>query len=365
MTTPLGKIIADMIQSSGPMDLATYMTLCLTHPEHGYYTSQTQVFGRKGDFVTAPEISQLFGEMIGFWVADLWAQLNKPAPFILAELGGGKGTMMRDALRVLARIPGLVQGMRLCLVEISEARIAEQAAALNGYDVTWYAQLDELPNDVPIIIVNNEFFDVLPVRQVIGTAQGVDEVVVGLSQNGELQLGRVARVPSDLPLLSSPRRDDKDGEVVEFSPARDAVARAIYQRVRHQGGAMLTIDYGYDTPTGVSTIQAVQGHTRVDFLSAPGEVDLTALVDFARLKQLAVENDLQVAGPVGQGDFLLNLGITERAEKLRANASNDQVRDIRSALDRLTGADQMGSLFRVLCAYHDPAQQLHPAGFNP
>lgn len=356
MTTPLAEIIQKMIAAHGPMDLATYMNLCLAHPEHGYYTTASQVFGARGDFTTAPEISQLFGEMIGFWLADLWGQMGKPGPFILAELGPGRGTLMADVLRILSRLPGMVAAMRVHLVEISDIRIAEQARALHGYDVTWHDQIDDLPRDAPIIIINNEFFDALPVRQVVRTGDRHDEIVVGLDGDGNLALGR-----RPIPFITETVL--ADGAVYEPSPARDVTAQALFARLSAQGGAVLTIDYGYDTPIGTPTVQAVQDHQPVDILHAPGQCDVTALVDFGRLADLARAENLRVFGPVSQGDFLRKSGIVARAEKILQTARDDAARDeILSGLARLTEGAQMGTLFRVLAAVSGP-DHLKPAGF--
>ncbi len=192
MTTHLEKILKNIIASNGPIDLGTYMRLCLTHPDHGYYTTRDRVIGRAGDFVTAPEISQLFGEMVGFWIADLWAQMGRPKRFILAELGPGHGTLMADIIRILSRIPGVLSAISIHLVEVSEVLITHQARALSGIDVTWHDTVDDLPTDALMIIVNNEFFDALPVRQYVGTGNNWDEVVVGLDETGALALGRCA-----------------------------------------------------------------------------------------------------------------------------------------------------------------------------
>ncbi len=357
MTTPLLPILQDHIRAHGPMDIATYMQFCLSHPEHGYYTAKENVFGRPGDFITAPDISQLFGEMVGFWIADIWAQMGKPRPFSLVELGPGRGTWMRDILRITDRIPGMSNAMYISLVETSPARISEQAAALHGYDVTWFDDVDDLPVDDPIIIINNEFFDALPVRQIGRMGQNLFEVAVNLDHKGDLHRVKIPYL-NDIP-------DMPDATIVEFSEMRDQVARALYARIRHQGGVILTIDYGYDIPLGRPTLQAVRNHTHVDFLDSPGHADLTALVDFGRLAALAHESGLSVRGPVGQGIFLKNLGIATRAEKILENAPLDMQENIRTGLSRLVDPDQMGVLFRVLCAYHPRGTPLYPAGFDP
>ncbi len=361
MTTPLEFIIKDMIIQKGPMDLATYMRLCLTHPDHGYYTTRDAVIGRAGDFVTAPEISQLFGEMIGFWVADLWAQMGRPKRFILGELGPGHGTLISDVIRILSRIPGVLQTASIHLIEVSEVLIAHQARALAGIDVTWHETVDDLPDDAPLIIVNNEFFDALPVHQYVGSGDCWDEVVVGLDDQGELALGRssVSLSPTLIPLL-------KEGEdrlvILEFSPDRDAVAATLFTRAAMQGGAVLTIDYGYDALMGSSTIQAVRGHQKVGMLDHPGESDLTALVDFSRLCDIAWAAGLSVAGPVGQGAFLKTLGVDARLRNIINTDETANRAELNAGLARLVDPGQMGTLFKVMCAYHTEVG-VRPEGF--
>jgi NADH dehydrogenase [ubiquinone] 1 alpha subcomplex assembly factor 7 len=283
MTTSLEHIIKDRIRAAGPMDMATYMRLCLTHPDHGYYTTRENVIGQMGDFTTAPEISQLFGEMIGFFVADVWGQMGKP-PVALCELGPGRGTLMADMLRILSRIPRFKAAVQIHLVEVSDVLIGHQAQALNGYDVTWHDCIEDLPSDRVVIIVNNEFFDALPVRQYARDGGGWTEIVVGLESN-ELKLGKIpchpGRPQGDPGPLSELKSEEgpgsrlwraRDDTFLEPSPDRDAAADALYQKIKTQGGAVLTIDYGYDTRPGASTVQAVKNHVNVPVLHAPGNV---------------------------------------------------------------------------------------------
>lgn len=352
MTAPLEDILRAHIVAHGPMDVGAYMSLCLLHPEHGYYITRDP-FGASGDFVTAPEISPLFGEMIGFWVADMWGQMGSPARWHLVELGPGRGTLMIDILRILSQMNGCAPTVHL--IEASAKLRAVQRNELADR-CSWHDDINAIPTDAPIIVVNNEFFDALPVRQYIKTADGIDEAVIGVCLDGRLQLGRVRAsisLPDDFPM----------GRVVEISPARDNVAGQIYERIKNQGGAMLAIDYGYDQAPGASTLQAVRSHQKVNVLSAPGACDLTALVDFARLRALAVQAGLAAYGPVGQGAFLLQLGIAARLAKNAAQATKAQHDEMLMAMDRLCSPEKMGDLFKVLCVCQ-ASPILTPAGFS-
>jgi NADH dehydrogenase [ubiquinone] 1 alpha subcomplex assembly factor 7 len=354
MATPLEEIVRNLICASGPIDIGAYMKICLTHPEYGYYTSRDDVIGVRGDFTTAPEISQLFGEMIGFWVADIWAQMGKPK-LALCELGPGKGTLMADAVRILSRIPGFINAAEIHLVEISDRLVTRQAHALHGQHVTWHETVADLPDDLPLIVINNEFFDALPVHQFVHKDSQWYEVVIGQNE-GRLARGMRA---SEFKISSvGPNQD-----VVEFSPVRDAVARSLYRKVKMQGGVVLTIDYGYEEAPNASTLQAIKGHQKVDILDSPGECDLTALLDFTRLAVLATESGLDVRGPVGQGAFLRALGIESRAQNIIKTIEDTDRHELVHAKERLIGAGQMGTLFKVLCAYHW-AQPIRPEGFG-
>lgn len=370
MATPLENIIKDRVRAAGPMDMATYMRLCLTHTDHGYYTTRDHVIGAKGDFTTAPEISQLFGEMIGFWVADLWAQMGKPV-FALCELGPGRGTLMADMLRVLSRIPGVMAAAEIHLVEVSDVLIAQQASALNGYDVTWHNSIDDLPDDRALIIVNNEFFDALPVRQFACDDGAWSEIVVGLDKNEGLQIGQVPCHPRAGGDLLGRNANDagwaptcaRATDFIESSPECDAAADGIYQKIKAQGGAVLIIDYGYEVSPGTSTLQAVKDHVKVPVLHAPGECDITALVDFTRLSERARAIGLDVCGPVGQGTFLQSLGIEQRAQNILKTVEDASRQELVAGMSRLIDANQMGALFKVLCSCHWPTP-IKPEGFK-
>ncbi|MEM7745205.1 MAG: SAM-dependent methyltransferase [Pseudomonadota bacterium] len=324
----LEEIIRREIAQSGPISVARYMELCLAHPEHGYYTTRDP-FGRSGDFTTAPEISQMFGEMIGVWVASVWQSMGC-APFRLIELGPGRGTLMADVRRVLSQA-GVTP--ETWLVELSPVLRTEQARRVP--DARWAEDLSTIPAG-PSIVVANEFFDALPVRQYVMAPDGAREVLVGIADEGALTFGLAPRTTETAP--------DVDWD--EQSPAGRAVARQIAERLNASVGGALIIDYGFtvaDRPSG-PTLQAVRGHQKVGPLETPGRADLTTLVDFDRLAgDLA---PLQ-SWAAEQGEFLVRLGIGMRAEVL-AKQDPTQTECIASALERLTMPDAMGRLFKVL-----------------
>jgi len=339
--TPLGREIATIIRETGPIGIDRYMALCLGHPVHGYYRTRDPL-GARGDFTTAPEISQMFGELIGAWAAYVHRAMGAPEPLCLVELGPGRGTLMCDALRaVRASAPGT--GIALHLVETSPILRAAQADRLSGAGATWHDGVQSLP-DGPAIILANEFFDCLPVRQFVRTPDGWHERLVGLGPEGSFAFGLA---PEPTPGLAA---DAPPGAVLSLpGPALDLV-RGLARRIRDQGGVLLAIDYGHVRPGFGDTLQALSGHAFADPLAAPGEADLTCHVDFAALASAAREAGAAAHGPVNQGDFLAALGLHERAGRLRRNANPSQASAIDAAVARLTatGAAGMGELFKVM-----------------
>lgn len=333
MSNKLYELIAAQIRLNGPVSVATYMDLCLSHPEYGYYRRRDPL-GAAGDFITAPEISQLFGEMIGIWAADIVMKLGNPKKIILCELGPGRGTLMKDILRVLSKLPGL--NIEVHLVEISEVLKEKQKAALG--EINWHESVETLPADAPVIFIANEFFDALPFRQAVGTKAGWQEAVVGLQDDKfAFGLGYIL-TGSDMPEVA-------EGNVYEFSPTREAVWIQILERVHEQKGAILAIDYGHLEVKMGGTFQAVKNHAYANVLENPGEQDLTSHVDFAKLKQLA--GDLQVDYFCTQGEFLENMGIEVRTENL-AKSNPSLHDDIMAGSRRLVHSDEMGNLFKVI-----------------
>lgn len=336
--TPLEEKIRHAIGLNGPMKLETFMALAVGH----YYASRDP-FGAGGDFITAPEISQMFGELLGIWVADTWIKLGRPTPFQLVEGGPGRGTLMADILRATQRVEGLHQALKVQLIETSPRLRECQEQALQGYDVSWHDDLESLP-DLPLIFIANELLDAFPIRQIECRNGQWQERVIGI-ENDALAFGLIPAAVT-LPVA--------EGAIREFCPQALAFVNRLANLIEAQSGAALLIDYGYNDPLHIGdTLQAVKNHQFVPVLENPGEADLTALVDFHLLKQYLPV--MKVFGPVTQRDFLMNMGIALRLEKLKAVGTPEQKMDLQSGYVRLTAADQMGHLFKVLAFCHDPA----------
>lgn len=346
--SPLYPEIQKLIKSSGPMPVWRYMELCLTHPEHGYYVSRDPL-GREGDFTTAPEVSQMFGELLGLWAASVWRALDSPPMLRLVELGPGRGTMMADALRAVRVLPPMYQALHVHLVEINPVLREKQAATLSGArNISWHQNIDEVPEG-PAVILANEYFDVLPIHQVVRRETGWHERVIEMDASGKLVFGAA---PEPLPrfevLLPPLLRAAPVGAVFEWRP--DTEMMKIAARVREQNGAALIIDYGHLRSDAGDTFQAIARHSFTDPLKNPGQADVTAHVDFQALARAAEDVGARVHGPVTQGEFLKRLGIETRAATLTAKATPEVSADIAAALKRLTdsGRGGMGSMFKVM-----------------
>ncbi len=346
--TALETLIREMIVETGPMSIETYMSLALGHPVHGYYASKMPL-GESGDFITAPEISQMFGELIGLWCVEVWRMMGAPRPFLLAELGPGRGSLMADALRAARLAPDFLQALELHLVETSEVLRASQRAALEalGAAPQWHRTVEELPAG-PAIIIANEFFDCLPVRHFVRGKDGWHERLIGLDGGGRLCFGLAPDPEPGLAVAGEP------GQVLEAGFAAARVMTRLAARLVAQSGALLVIDYGYDGRAHGETLQAVRHHRFADPLRDPGEADLTAHVDFQGLARAARATGAEVQGPVPQGEWLARLGIHERAAALRRHAGAPQRAAIDMALRRLSGdaAESSGAtmarLFKAL-----------------
>jgi SAM-dependent MidA family methyltransferase len=340
------------IAATGPMPLSDYMADCLLHPEHGYYSTRDPL-GRAGDFITAPEISQMFGEVVGLALAQAWLDQGAPDRFILAELGPGRGTLMADALRATQGVPGFQAAAQLHLVEASATLRAMQSERLP--DARHVDSLDALP-EAPLFLVANEFFDALPIRQFQRDAQGWREVMVG-AQDGELTPG--LSEPAPLAALDHRIADTQPGDIVETCPSLPGLVAQIGQRIALHGGAALIVDYG-DWRSMGDTLQAVQGHNRVDPFAAPGLADLTAHVDFEAIADAAAP--ARATRLTAQGVFLERLGITERARTLARNMDAATLDSHVAAHRRLTHPDQMGHLFKVMGLF--PEEGPPPPGLD-
>jgi NADH dehydrogenase [ubiquinone] 1 alpha subcomplex assembly factor 7 len=346
--TPLDAEIRSRIARAGPIPVAEFMDTCLYDPQHGYYRRRAPL-GAAGDFITAPEISQMFGELIGLWAAAVWRSMDEPDPVALIEFGPGRGTMMRDALRAARAAPEFRRAVRVHLIETSPDLQSQQRQTLSGVDVAvrWHASIDEVPA-TPSIIVANEFFDALPIRQAERRTTGWHERVVAVDASGALVI-TVARDPlPDLgPKLPLAVANARIGETFEWRPRTFATKIA---RRAADGGAALIIDYGHVASATGDTLQAVRCHRYATPLTLPGLTDLTAHVDFEALGKAAREAGARVHGPSEQGRWLKGLGIEARAAMLQANAPISKRADIAAAVRRLTGTgpDQMGSLFKAI-----------------
>jgi NADH dehydrogenase [ubiquinone] 1 alpha subcomplex assembly factor 7 len=353
----------------GVMTVADYMGEALTHPWAGYYM-RGDPFGAPnpggGDFITAPEISQMFGELIGVWCADTWMRLGRPSPCLLAELGPGRGTLMADALRATRQVPGFHDAVQIHLVEISPALRERQREALGAHRVTWLDNVGQLP-EAPLLLIANEFFDALPVRQFEQTGEGWAERVVVLDSKGPGDKGNLAFAlagphPANRVLVPAALRDAPLGSLVEICPAALNIGAFLGHRLARQPGAGLVIDYGPAYPTTGPTLQALRRHQRHEVLDQPGSADLTAHVDFQSLAQSAVAAGCTAHGPVEQGAFLGALGIELRAAQLAGSAPGAAAA-LGVARRRLTDPEQMGSLFKALAL--TPPGFGPPAGFEP
>lgn len=346
--TPLATRIRDIIAREGGISVAEYMRLCLTDPRHGYYTTR-QPFGPEGDFITAPEASQIFGELIGAWAAAGWQALGAPRPFALVELGPGRGLLMQDALRALRVMPGLMEAVRIHLVEASPHLRKEQERRLraSGLPLVWHADVEDLPA-LPAIIIANEFLDALPVHHYERTAAGYRERRIVLDETGRPLFRADGPPPPRLPAWAE---DLPEGSIIELSPEREALAFRLARHVARHGGALLFIDYGHDRPGPGETLQAMHRHRRVSPFFRPGESDLTAHVDFASIAgAIAQVKGMRVHGPMPQGDFLRALGLEVRLEALCRRADARQRIILRRGARRIAGDEAMGRLFRVLAA---------------
>ncbi|KZL18062.1 hypothetical protein PsAD2_02797 [Pseudovibrio axinellae] len=345
-STPLQEKIKKHIADHGPMTIAEYMSMCLSDPEHGYYMCQ-QPFGKQGDFTTAPEISQLFGELIGAWLLHQWIAQDLKGPVHLVEIGPGRGTLMRDILRVISLRPQMLANLQIHLVETSPALRKEQRKRLKAYTIKWHDTLHSVPQG-PTLFVANELFDALPIHQYQLTESGWRERCVGLDSDNNLTfgIGLGTLSPAD---IAKAKLQAKIGDTLEISPASNAIAAQIGQRIKTQGGAALLIDYGYARTATGDTFQALKKHEYISTLEQCGEADLTAHVNFQALANAARAEGAHAHGLLGQGEFLLGLGLLERAGQLGAGRSNLDQEQIRKDVERLAADDQMGTLFKVLC----------------
>jgi SAM-dependent MidA family methyltransferase len=344
---PLEAKIHGMIKADGPISVALYMALCLGDPDHGYYMRK-EAFGARGDFITAPEVSQLFGEMIGVYFAHYLDQVEPNRPLTLVELGPGRGVLMADVLRTLKQLrPAHFDQLEVALVETSPRLrdLQEKAVALYKAPV-FHDSLTSLPTDTPLIVIGNEFLDALPMRQFVKSDALWRERMV-VVQKGKLvfTLGPATLAPNELPKNAT---SAEQGSIFEIAPTRVAIVEELAKRLRTQGGTAVLIDYGHMQSGFGDTLQAMRAHGFAPVLETPGEVDLTSHVDFGPLQKAAIAGGC-LTKLITQGQFLLDLGILYRAGALGAGKSPLFQNEIHSSVERLAGPKAMGDLFKVLC----------------
>ena len=353
--TALKDHLINLIKLHGPIPISSYMTEALTNPKHGYYVKETP-FGAKGDFVTAPEISQMFGELIGLWFADVWVKMGNPRKVHLIELGPGKGTLMNDLLRTIKVLPNFSKVIDLHFVDASPNLINIQKGTLKEFDnsKTWHSTvksaLDAAHDDEGLsttFIIANEFLDALPIRQFQKTELGWNERMVTVSEKGDDLVTMLSPFPVQDVTLPDHLISAELHNVIETSPMADFVTFEICRHLKKQSGAALFIDYGYDKHQTGETLQAVKDHQYVDIFDEPGSADLSVHVNFKKIEEHAIQSGLTPLGPTTQGNFLAHMGIEERTKSLISNASPEQSEEILKDLKRLISPDEMGTLFKV------------------
>jgi SAM-dependent MidA family methyltransferase len=348
-----GERIAALIAAQGPISIAEFMTLA-----GGAYYASRDPFGRDGDFVTAPEISQVFGELLGLWCVQLWHDQGRPARKRLVELGPGRGTLMADALRTMKIAPEFLEDLEIVLVEASPTLRALQEETLKSHPIRWTDRFEPSLCDRPLFVLANEFFDALPIRQFVKTRRGWCERMVALS--GDRLDFALSPVPAPDSLVPANRADAPDGAVFEISESALSLAGEIARAVAQLGGGALIVDYGYDGIDFGETLQAVASQSFAGILDRPGESDLSAHVDFTSLASAAGQAGAAVFGPLSQAEFLDDIGIVQRFEQL-ATRNPRAAAELWPQLDRLVNPEQMGTLFKALAIL--PRAAPTPPGF--
>ena len=352
-------ILRQEIRNQGPISISRYMEICLLDPNLGYYVKRDPL-GVKGDFTTAPEISQMFGELIGLWAIKVWQQTGSPNRFQLVELGPGLGTLLSDALRAVDMFSPFPNAIELHLVEISETFRNIQRSKLSKYQPKWHDDLTTLP-DGPMFIIANEFFDALPIRQFKRRSEGWHERLVGLSASQGLEFV-LSEKQVNSSLVPARHRNAPYGSIIEICPAAQDILAKVSGAIGRYGGALLIIDYGHDGSLFGDSFQSVKRHKFHPPLENPGQADLTAHVNFGELIDASKSESTAVYGPLTQRDFLLRMGIRARAEILSKYADANSKDDIYKSLRRLIGHREMGEAFKVLVINSTKMQA--PPGFE-
>lgn len=337
----MNETLIDLIREEGPISIARYMELALTHPTLGYYMSSCPI-GAQGDFVTAPEITQIFGELVGAWFLNLWETSGCPSAVTFIELGPGRGTLMKDCLRVFALRPAFLKALKIHFVEVSPSLQTLQKQTLKDFSINWFSSLREAFHEGPLYVLANEFLDALPIRQYIKLSQGWAERQIHEHK------GRLLWTLSEefSPFLAL--KNASLGSIYEESPQTCTFFIELLQRLSKQGGGALLIDYGYSEPRFGNTFQAVKDHEYISVLEAPGKVDLTAHVNFFALTQALKAYPFLTFSLTTQKDFLSSLGIHTRVQRLKQKLSDSQSSLLEKSVYRLLDPSQMGTLFKVL-----------------
>ncbi len=355
-TNKLSEIITKHIKQNGPMPLGQFIEYAMTHPEYGYYTNNDPL-GSAGDFTTAPEISQVFGELIGAWAVDVWMQLGQPA-FNLIECGPGRGTLMADIMRIGSSVNGFTECANIHLIETQSVLRNKQKESLSTYNVKWHENLSGIQSDQPCIIIGNEFLDALPIEQLVRNDNGWNQKVVALDEG--IQAFIFSNVNADKDLLALLPSKTESKQIYEVSPARIRFMEECAEIVSSHGGVALFIDYGHSQSHYGDTLQAVKDHRFSDVLNNIGVSDITSHVDFDALCRYVGAFDVTTMPIMPQGRFLQMLGVNERAEALTAH-NIEKKDDIMQGVNRLTAKEQMGDLFKVMCFYNG---SIRPCGFE-
>ena len=357
----LEQRIIRQIEANGPISVADYMAMCLFDRDAGYYTTH-EPFGKDGDFITAPEVSQMFGELVGVWCVNAWQALGSPDDFVLCEIGPGRGTLMKDLIRTAGKIaPGFIAAAKIHMVEISErlTRIQQETLAKHSDAIIWEKNFSDIASG-PLITIANELFDAIPSRQYVKTKGRFVERMLALDTGRNLVFA-IGSGSIDLSLLPLGHDIAPEGSIFEIAPARNALMQEIASHIHRDRGAALLFDYGHLQQGIGDTLQALSRHTSVDVLHIPGAADLTTHVDFHGLA-LAARTEGCKTSAMTQGDFLLAMGLLDRAGVLGQDKSAEVQDKIRLDVERLAGPEQMGTLFKVLCV-SDPATHVFP--FEP
>ena len=361
-TAPLAARLKARIAREGMISVAAYMDACVADPDAGYYATRHPI-GAQGDFITAPEISQIFGELLGLWAVAVWQSMGAPKPVTVAELGPGRGTLMADARRAWRSVPQFLEAVTVALIETSPSLRDVQQEALRGSPapVQWFDRVEDMPQG-PLIVIANEFLDALPVRQLVRRGVHWHERCVAVDRHDAFIFTEGNALQAEELPEAALALDAPDGAILEIRPGAERLMSALAARASEAPLVALFIDYGHDETGFGDTLQAVRNHAYADPLAASGEADLTAHVDFAALKRSAKAHGLDVYGPMPQGALLLKLGLEARRDRLLAGATPAQRDSILSGAARLTDPRQMGALFKALVLTSDGLAPPPPFG---